>query len=432
MRNWLQVHPFVLLLLPLIAGILLCDYTGFPFDLQKDTRVNFLDSIGTFAAVIEDYPVEKAKTFRYTARVYEPSEGRIYLYLRKDSTKTYPEMGDCLRFHTTITRPDSIGAFDYGTYLRRQGIAGQAFIRNWQITNHVRGGVFMFARRLQHRLVRRYYELGLPTQEAGTLAALTLGYREDLEPDIKRSFRSSGASHILAVSGLHTGIIYTVLLALLTCFGRFRPLYEERKRRIVNGIIIITLMLFYAVLTGLSPSVCRSVLMLSLVELAYMTYRRPNSLNTLAAAAFLILFFRPNDLFSVSFQLSFAAVLSIMLFYLSFRQLMPVQGTKWYFNILVDLRDIIAVSLSVQIITLPITLYYFHQTCNYFFLTNLAVIPLATLITILAFATLTIGWIPCIGEILAYPLHWLTWCLNHYTAFIESLPGAYSTLPALW
>ena len=152
-------------------------------------------------------------------------------------------------------------------------------------------------------------------------------------------------------------------------------------------------------------------------------------INSLAAAAFFILFFRPNDLFSVSFQLSFAAVLSIMLFYSYFRRLLPIQGTKWYFNILVDIRDIIAVSLSVQMITLHITLYYFHQTCNYFLLTNLAVIPLATLITLFAFATLTIGWIPGVGEILAYPLHWLTWCLNHYTLFIESLPGAYSVLP---
>ena len=287
----------------------------------------------------------------------------------------------------------------------------------------------MFARRLQYRLSQRYHELGISNPEAGTLSALTLGYREDLDPDIKRSFRQSGASHILAVSGLHTGIIYTVVLALLTGFGYWKPLYEDRKRRIVNGIIVIYIMCCYALLTGLSPSVCRSVLMLTLIEVAYMSYRNPISLNGITAAAFLILAFRPNDLFSVSFQLSFVSVIAIIYLEPLFSRLMPVPQSGWYATPLRYMRGLVTVSLAVQIGTLPLTLYYFHQTCNYFILTNIVVIPLAALITIFAFATLTIGWIPAIGTILAYPLKWLTWALNHYTAFIESLPGAYSVLP---
>ena len=427
MRNWLQTHPFVVLLLPLIAGILLCDRTGFSLDFGLTKPATFPDSIGTFAATIIDYPVEKARTFRYTAAVRNT---HVYLYVRKDSTRTLPTIGDQLAFRAHITRPDSIGSFDYGKYLRRQGITGQAFVRSqdWKLIGHTNGGIRQFLRKLQHRLASRYSELGIDDQEAGTLAALTLGYREDLDRDIKRSFRQSGASHILAVSGLHTGIIYAVVLALLTGFGLWKPLYEERKSRFVNGTIMIVIMLFYAGLTGLSPSVCRSVVMLILVEIAYMTYRKPNGLNILAAAAFLILAFRPNDLFSVSFQLSFAAVASIMLFYPLFKQLASFSSNAWYSYILLYLRDIIAVSLAVQVGTLPITLYYFHQTCNYFILTNIVVIPLATFITIFALATLTIGWIPCIGTILAYPLKCLTWALNHYTAFIENLPYAYSII----
>ena len=427
MRNWLQTHPFVVLLLPLIAGILLCDRTGFSLDSLSKKHVDFPDSIGIFAATIVDYPVEKTKTFRYTAAV---NNTHIYLYVLKDSTRTLPTIGDQLVFQAHITRPDSIGSFDYGKYLRRQGITGQAFVRSqdWKLTGHNNGGVMLFVRKLQHRLASRYRELGIEEQEAGTLAALTLGYREDLDPDIKRSFRQSGASHILAVSGLHTGIIYAVVLALLTGFGLWKPLYEDRKRRFVNGIIMIVIMLFYAGLTGFSPSVCRSVVMIILVEIAYMTYRQANGLNILAAAAFLILAFRPNDLFSVSFQLSFAAVASIMLFYPLFKQLITFSSHAWYANILIYLQDIIAVSLAVQVGTLPITLYYFHQTCNYFILTNMVVIPLAAIITIIAFATLTIGWIPYVGMVLAYPLKWLTWALNHYTAFIENLPYAYSII----
>ena len=428
MRNWLQAHPFVVLLLPLIAGIVICDRTGFPFNHGNEGLRDFPDSTGTYTVLIEDYPVEKAKTYRYAAST---AYGKIFLYIRKDSTMAIPTIGDYVLLHAKVSTPDSIGSFDYATYLRRQGITGQTFVRpeDVQVVAHTQGGLRIRARRLQHRLVTRYHELGITGDEAGTLAALTLGYREDLDPDIKRSFQRSGASHILAVSGLHTGIVYTVIWALVTCFGLFRPLYEDRKRRILNGVLIICAMGCYALLTGLSPSVCRSVLMLAIFQAAYMCYRKPDSLNTIAAAAFIILALRPNDLFSVSFQLSFAAVLSIIYLTQYFNRLLPVPQKGWYSTPIRYFRDLVTVSLSAQIGTLPITLYYFHQVCNYFILTNIVVIPLALFITLLAFATLTIGWIPMVGTILAYPLYWLTWVLNHYTAFIESLPGAYSVLP---
>jgi len=439
MTEWLRAHPFVVLLLPLVAGILCCDLTGKPFNLLRDTEVPWLDSTRILRLTVMDYPVEKARTYRYTA-------GNIYLYLSKDSARTFPELGDIVSVRTTVRRPDSLGSFDYARYLRRQGIAGLAFARSqdWQIVGHTEHlSLTMRARRLQHRLCERYRELGISDAESGTLSALTLGYREDLEPDIKRSFQRAGASHILAVSGLHTGIIYAVITLLITCFGRFKPLYEDRLHRCINGIIIIVIMWGYALLTGLSPSVTRSVLMLTLMQIAYICYRNPLSLNTVAAAAFFILVFRPNDLFSVSFQLSFAAVLSIIILVKPFNRLLPLPLTSHRFLRWTTqyLRDLVTVSLAAQIGTLPLTLYYFGQTCNYFILTNLVVIPLAFILTVTACATLTLGWIPLpaalaatgfssIGTLLAYPLQALAWSLNHYTAWIENLPGAIFTLPA--
>lgn len=427
MTNWLRAHPFVVLLPPLIAGILCCDLTGRPFNLLRDTDVPWRDTLHTFRLVVQDGPIEKAKTYRYTA-------GNIYLYLAKDSTRTFPEIGDTILVTTTVLLPDSLGDFDYARYLRRQGIYGQAYARskNWQIIAHAeRLPLKLRVRKLQHRLCERYRELGISDTEAATLSALTLGYREDLEPDIKRSFQRAGAAHILAVSGLHTGIIYAVIALLITCFGRFKPLYEDKWHRRINGLIIIAIMWTYALLTGLSPSVTRSVLMLTIAQIAYMCYRNPVSLNTVAAAAFLILAFRPNDLFSISFQLSFAAVIAILLFVPSFTRLVPLPRTphrllRWTAQYL---RDLLAVSLAAQIGTLPIALYYFGQTSNYFLFTNLVVIPLAFILTILAFATLTIGWIPALGAILAVPLQYLTTALNHFCAWLENLPGAVWTQP---
>ena len=282
MTEWLRAHPFVVLLLPLVAGILCCDLTGKPFNLLRDTEVPWLDSTRIFRLTVMDYPVEKARTYRYTA-------GNIYLYLSKDSARTFPELGDIVSVRTTVRRPDSLGSFDYARYLRRQGIAGLAFARSqdWQIVGHTEHlSLTMRARRLQHRLCERYRELGISDAESGTLSALTLGYREDLEPDIKRSFQRAGASHILAVSGLHTTIVYWVVFLVITCFGRFRPLYDDKWHRIINAALLIIFMWGYALLTGLTPSVTRSVIMISIIPICYVFHRNPLSLNTVAAAAF--------------------------------------------------------------------------------------------------------------------------------------------------
>ena len=431
MTEWLRARPFMVLLLPLIAGILLCEYTGFPFDLPYARPATFPDSNESFSAVIEDGPVEKQRTYRYTATT---SYGKIYLYLQKDSTATFPTIGDCIQFRARITHSDNIGDFDYGKYLRRQGIVGQGFVRdhNWTIIGRVgQLTLRMKARQLQTRLCQRYRDLGIADAEAGVLSAITLGYREDLDPDIKRSFQRAGASHILAVSGLHTGIIYAVILLLITGFGRWRPLYENKWHRTANSLVIIVIMWGYALLTGLSPSVVRSVLMLTIAQTAYACYRNPLSLNTLAAAAFLILAFRPNDLFSVSFQLSFAAVTAILILEPPLCKLLPIPTGLNHFvrDTLSYVRGLFTVSVAAQIGTLPLTLYYFGQTCNAFILTNMVVIPLAFCITVLAFATLTIGWIPFVGITLAFPLEWLTWALNHYTGWIEHLPHAVAVFP---
>ena len=170
--------------------------------------------------------------------------------------------------------------------------------------------------------------------------------------------------------------------------------------------------------------------MLSLVEVGRMLYRQSLSLNTVAAAAFLILIVRPLDLFSVSFQLSFAAVVALLLFVPAFSRLLstgwirpvPFRKTARY------VADILAVSLAAQIGTLPLTLYYFGQCSNYFLLTNLLVIPIAWLLVVAAFAVLAVGGLPWIGSGAAWVCKGLAWLLNTSVEWIEHLPGAVSEI----
>lgn len=260
----------------------------------------------------------------------------------------------------------------------------------------------------RQQLLARYRSSGIAEEELGTIEALTLGYRDDLKKDIKKHFSRSGAMHVLAVSGMHVGVLYGFLLMLLTVFGRFRPLYEERRWQCVLSGSVILLLVAYAWITGLSASVVRSVLMCVLVEVSKMTRRNSELMKTLFAAAFLILCCRPSDLYSIGFQLSFAAVAAIVLI------VKPV-------NYVVDL---VTVSVAAQLGTMPLSMYYFGQMSNYFLLTNILALPLAGLLMILAVLFFTIGWIPAVGAVLAQGMEWTTRGLHRWTAMVDSLPGS--------
>lgn len=427
MREWFRSHPFVLLLIPLIAVIIFYYSYWQPRQTQPVASTDKQALLG----IVEDYPSERAKTWRYTIRL---AHERAYVYIRKDSTVILPSMGDTLLLFTTIERPDSLGDFDYAGYLRRQGIAGIAFVHDgeWRIVGHATHpqSIRQWARWTQHRLVQQYKDFGISQEAIGSIAALSLGYKEDLDDDIQRAFQHAGATHILAVSGLHTGIIVAILWALLTCFDSRRPLYEQRGRRKVIAITIIVLMWMYAFITGLSPSVVRAVIMVSIAQCAYMCYRNPISLNSVAAAAFLILCFRPMDLFSVSFQLSFAAVTAILILEPYIRLLFPELTSLRGFTkrAYVFTRGLISVSLAAQIGTLPLTLFYFGQTSLYFLLTNMIVIPVATILLWLVVAFFALGWIKIIGALLASLLDIFATFMNTSVHWIEQLPGCVSHL----
>lgn len=278
---------------------------------------------------------------------------------------------------------------------------------------------------MQTILYQRLESAGLSGDELATVGALTLGYKEDLDKELRHHFQASGAAHVLAVSGLHTGIIYALLVWLLTLGGRYRPLYENKWGRRAISLIIIVFMWGYAWLTGMTPSVVRAVLMVSLFEFGRMVYRQSFSLNTIAAAAVLILLAQPSDLWSVSFQLSFAATAAIVILadkmgtiimYDKMRKTFWGKIYNWVVGILV-------VSLAAQLGTLPITMYYFHQVSSYFLLTNLIVLPLATLLVPCGLLTIALGG-SMVGIWVGKVTHGLAWAMNHSVAWIESLPGS--------
>ena len=281
---------------------------------------------------------------------------------------------------------------------------------------------------MQQRLYQRLADAGLEGDELATVGALTLGYKQDLNTELKHHFQASGAAHVLAVSGLHTGIIYGLVLWLLTLGGRLRPMHENRFGRWTISLIIMTVMWAYAWLTGMTPSVVRAVIMVCMLEISRMAYRNPISLNAIASAAVFILIFRPTDLWSVSFQLSFAATTAIVLCAKGFEGWFSRKYLSgWAGRIVAWITGTVIVSLAAQLGTLPITIYYFHQVSAYFLLTNLIVLPLATLLVPFGLATIALGgtWA---GQWIGKATEALAWLMNHSVGWIESLPG--STFPA--
>ena len=477
-------YPMVYLLVPLVAAILVCYYTGKPINLLRDTEADYLDTTRLLIAVVHDYPRECKRTVRCEAEVlaykdidrksdsvaWRPNllarQGKVYLYLMPDSTDNRRnkealmglQIGDTLAVRTCIRRGGKLGDFDYGMYLRQHGIVGTGMVwkGHWCLLSRsgkrsrqadafftvgetpaspdtmVRHGdrtsLSSIARRVQRRLYARYGEMGITGAEQATLGALTLGYKEDLDPALKQAFQRSGAAHVLAVSGLHTGIIYAVLLSLLTIGGRRKPLYENKIGRWALSIAVIITMWGYAFLTGLTPSVVRSVVMISVVEAGRMLYRKGNTLNCVLFAAWAILIVRPLDLFSVSFQLSFAAVIAIVLlaptissmggWHQGWRGVLQQAGSY--------VIGLLVVSMAAQVGTLPLSMYYFGQCSNYFLFTNLLVLPLAGVIVVLGFGSLALGWIPVVGHWIAQGTSGVVWLLNHAVQGIESLPGAFT------
>ncbi|MDR0738292.1 MAG: ComEC family competence protein [Prevotellaceae bacterium] len=341
---------------------------------------------------------------------------KIILFLETDSTQALPVPGDtilALAWLSELPPPQNPGEFDYRTYMKRRHVFTSGFIRRTQYmvvpaqTKSLRN----LPAQLRGNTQQIFSTKGIAGDEFAVLNALTLGDKKDLDQDLRQAYSSSGATHILAVSGLHVGIIFAILSIL------FSFLEKKRNGKPFKNILCIFCLWCYAALVGFSPSVTRATVMFSFVLAGQMMQRRISIYNSLAASAFFICLFRPFDLFDTGFQLSYCAVISIVYFQPAIYRLIYVRykTADYYWQLL-------SVSFAAQIGTLPITLASFHQFPNYFLLTNVFVIPLTGVIVYLSAALLATTWMPVASDLLALCLDKSLWLLNHGVRFIEQMP----------
>jgi competence protein ComEC len=348
------------------------------------------------------------------------ASGKTLLYIENDDRSLNLKAGNKIIFSPQLSEIENKGnpeEFDYKKYLTYNLIYSSDFIAgdDWQILQNEPGfDIKMKLLNFRQTLISNLENNGLSDDELAVVSALALGYKDKLSDEIRHSYSSSGAMHILAVSGLHVGIIYGILLFI------FSFLKSDKLKYIKTALIIIFIWL-YATLTGLSPSVSRAALMFSIIALGNIQKRPSGSLNAIAISAFILLIINPLSITNIGFQLSYAAVIGIILLYPKIYEIFKVKN-KWIDKV----WSLTAVSVAAQIATAPIGLFYFHQFSNYFILANYLLIPLSTIaiwLCILAFIFSGLGFFaPFIIKLLALSVK----SMNFLSKGIESLPFSVS------
>ena len=367
---------------------------------KKGLQTGWPKGTAQFEAVVVSEPIEKPKTMAVDLLI-SPTGRKVKAYIHKDERSQRLHIGDgCRMFlrpagskRPSAERGVKCSATSNSYHLTPNTHHPTMYVRSWQWTPAVvqLGGLPMVERcrifflKQRARLLKRFRSGGLKDDEYAVVAAMALGDKTALTKELKELYAETGASHVLALSGLHLSIVFT-LLSLLTggAYSRFGWSLSRRLRVVVQVVTVLSIWAF-VFLVGLPVSVVRSASMLTLFALFSLGHRQHMSVNILCFTAIVMLCYSPLTLFDVGFQLSFMAVLSILLF-LPFLTFSPFHScTSSLFSFLLGL---IAVSLAAQIGTAPLTAYYFGRFPTWFLLTNLVVVPAATLILYLSLATL--------------------------------------------
>jgi competence protein ComEC len=384
--------------------------------------------ITAYRATIHEPLSEKEKTFKTTAYItavhyrnsgWKKVQVKILLYVRKKDTLPPFVYGQQLLFNRPlqdIRNSGNPGAFDYRQYCAFRHMHYQVFLdeKAYVLLPGNRGS------RLQSWLYNSRQQLvnllrqNIPgAVEQGVAEALLLGYRDDLDKTLLQSYNNTGVVHIIAISGLHLGMIYGVMAAFFSLLPR------KKSSVFARALAMLLVIWLFTLLAGAVPSILRAAVMFSFIVVAGMLQRKNSICNSLAASACSLLLCDPCYLWDVGFQLSYTAVLSIVLFrqpvYNWFRVQNPLLRQLW---------QLMAITLSAQVLTLPLVLYYFHRFPLFFLVSNLVAVPLSGLILYGLLLLLLLQWWAMAAKALGWVLGCLTAWLNTFILHMDRLPYA--------
>ncbi len=373
-------------------------------------------------ALLDEPLSEKARSYKVNARVLKLLQhdsgnsvsGKIILYFKKESKQPPLHYGSMILFNKElqpIKNSGNPGGFDYERYALFQGITHQVYLKEGEYAilpterkNWFRSFIYLAQRKVIH-VIRDYI---LRPKEQGLAEALLIGYKDDLDQALVQSYTNTGVVHIIAISGMHIGLIYGLLMLLC------KPLRRKKKFRLLTGLIVITGIWLFSIMAGGGPSVLRSALMFTCIVEASMLNRKTNIYNTLSISAFILLCIDPFWLWDVGFQLSYSAVLSIIIFF------RPIYNWFYFKNRILDfIWKMNAVSLAAQVLTVPLSIYHFHQFPPWFLLTNFLAIPLSSVIILGEIALVAIAWWTHGAMFCGKLVTWMMWLMDSWIEAIE-------------
>lgn len=355
----------------------------------------------------------------YINNHWQNVNGKMLLYFKKDSTIPNLKYGSQIIINSNINpiiNSGNPGGFNYAEYCSFQDIHHQAFLTTENYTtltttqtNWLNSALIKTRASIIATLTKN-----IKNPDALSVAeALLIGYRNDLDRDLVRAYSNTGVVHIIAISGLHLGMIYGLLLLFL------KPLKRFKISKILQPIIIVFVLWMFSFIAGLAPSILRSAIMFTCIVIGDSIGKRSNIYNSLAVSAFIILLINPFSLWDVGFQLSYTAVLSIVIF--------SPYIKKWFYfrnKILAGIWALNSITLSAQILTLPIVLYHFHQFPNLFLFTNAFAVPFTGIILYLEIFLLAFSWHIPLATFIGSLANWCISLLNSFILNIDALPFA--------
>jgi len=410
-----------------IFGILIITFLctgGYLLYSSQKKGLTALDKVEQLLVVrLSEYPDRKANSYSFRAVITEAGNGSsrikprgsVLLYFMTDSLEQEWQPGDRLIVRTTPLPVENNGnpcEFNYRRYMEGQGVRYFGFFNGEDLIEFTKAGrrnIREASLVVARRMIDIFSESGLEGEDLGLITALTIGDKDLLDKDLLTSFSRTGAMHIMAVSGLHVGMISLLLSYIL--------FFLKRRFIILKVIIILVLLWAFAFVTGLSPSVLRATIMFSFLQAGTLLDRPGNSMNILLASAFILVAFRPAVLFEAGFQLSYLAVAFIIAFYEPLYRLLRLK------NKIADyLWQMVAVSVVAQAGTLAMTIHLFNTFPLLFLITNIVVIPVSFIVLVFAFLLTMFASFHPAGILIAKALKLLSGFTIGFTSRAASLP----------
>lgn len=343
----------------------------------------------------------------------QKSSGKILVYFSKKNKDTI-QIGDRVLFQNSIKpiqknyNPDT---FDYSKYMANQNVFHQTkcFENDYIISGKVKNFSFHIDK-LRQKLVHSFDKHHFSTRTKSIVNALLLGQKQQIDSTTLNDYKNSGVIHVLAISGLHIGIIYAFFNFIFGFLNRFD------KGKTIKLFVILFLLWVFALVSGMSPSITRAVTMFSLIAIGTFLNRKNYLFNAVAGSFLILLVYNPMYLFDVGFQLSYAAVVSILLFQPYYQKFYPSKN-----KVIIYIADLFLVSFAAQLGVLPLMMLYFKQIPTLFLVANLVVIPVATAVLILGIITLALNFIlPSLALIFGKIISFLVDFMNGYIHWLSS------------